>query len=225
MNFTRTRIILLGATVALSSALSSSMLFAQMDPMSPPASATQANPSQPPASTTSMRDSVGNAGDIGQIMKDKMFLRRAAESNIAQVKFGQLVAEKATSDDVKAFGQTMIDDHTQLNHQLAPVADAMGIRLPQEMNKDDQAEYEKLKALSGSDFETAYLILMLKEHHQAIRNFRVEANSVSDEQLKDVVTKGERVIHEHLVMLNKLAREKGIPMPTHGGKPAPPPAS
>ena len=113
MNFTRTRIILIGATVALSS----SMLFAQMDPMSPPASATQANPSQPPAATTSMQDSVGNAGDIGQIMKDKMFLRSAAESGIAEVKFGQLVTEKATSDDVKAFGQKMIDDHTQLNNE------------------------------------------------------------------------------------------------------------
>ena len=89
----------------------------------------------------------------------------------------------------------------------------MGIRLPKEMNKDDQAEYEKLKALSGSDFETAYLTLMLKGHHQAMRNFRVEANSATDEQLKDVVTKGEHVIHEHLVMVNKLAREKGIPMP------------
>ena len=220
MNFNRTRIILGAATL-----LTSSMLFAQMDPMSPPASATQANPSQAQPATTSMQDSVGNAGDIGQIMKDKMFLRSAAESGLAEVQFAQLVSEKATSDDVKAFGKMVIEDHTQMNNEMAPVADAMGIRLPKEMNKDDQAEYDKLKNLSGNDFETAYLTLMVKGHHKAMRNFRVEANSVSDQQLRDFVTKGEHVIHEHLVTVNKLAKEKGIPMPTRNGKPAPPPAS
>ena len=141
MNFNRTRIIMLGTAAALSS----SVVFAQMDPMAPPASATQANPSgqQRPA-TTSMQDSVGNAGDVGQIMKDKMFLRAAAESGIAEVKFSQLALEKSTTDDVKTFAQKMIDDHTQLNAAMSPVADAMGIRLPKEMNKEDQAAYEKL---------------------------------------------------------------------------------
>ena len=222
MNFNRTRIILLGTAAALSS----SVLFAQMDPMAPTASATQANPSQQqrPA-TTSMQDSVGNAGDVGQIMKDKMFLRTAAESGVAEVKFSQLALEKSTSDDVKTFGQKMIDDHTQLDAAMAPVADAMGIRLPKEMNKEDQAAYEKLHTLSGSDFETAYLLQMVKVHHKAMRNYRIEANSVTETQLTDFVTRGEHTIHEHLVMVNKLARDKGIPLPERAGKPSPPPHS
>ena len=222
MNFNRTRIIVLGAAAAFSS----SALLAQMDPMAPPASATQANPSeQQRPSTTSMQDSAGNAGDVGQIMKDKMFLRSATEGSIAAVKFSQLALEKATSDDVKAFGQKVIDDHTQLNAEMAPVADAMGIRLPKEMNKADQAEYVKLSALSGSDFETAYLTLMLVEHRRSMRNFRVEANSVTEPQLSELVAKGERALHEHLGMVNKLAKEKGIPMPVRAGRPASPPPS
>ena len=222
MNFNRTRIILLGTAAALSS----SVVFAQMDPMAPPASATQANPmgQQRPA-TTSMQDSVGNAGDVGQIMKDKMFLRAAAESGIAEIKFSQLALEKSTTDDVKTFGQKMIDDHTQLNAAMSPVADAMGIRLPKEMNKEDQAAYEKLYTLSGSDFETAYLTQMLKMHHKSMRNYRIEANSVTEPQLSDFVAKGEHTIHEHLVMVNKLARDKGVPMPERAGKHAPPPPS
>jgi hypothetical protein len=36
------------------------------------------------------------------------------------------------------------------------------------------------------------------------------------------VVKAEGVIHDHTVMVDKIARAKGIPIPAHGGhKPAP----
>ena len=226
MNCNRTRIIMLGAAAFIVSTVLPAHLSAQMDPMSTPASATQPNrPQQQQPSATSLQDSASNAGDVGQIMKDKIFLRSAAENSIAELKFGELAVEKATSEDVKAFGQKMIDDHEQLKTDLANIADAAGIRLPKDMNKADQAEYERLKTLSGSDFETAYITRMIKGHHRAMRDFRVEAMGSPDQDLRDFVTKGEHVIHEHLVMVNKLAKDKGVPMPQRGSKHAPPPAS
>ena len=158
-------------------------------------------------------------------MKDKMFLRRTAEGGVAEVQFGQLAVQKSNSDDVKAFGQKMVDDHTALDNDIAPIADSMGIMLPKEMNKADRAEYDKLKEMSASDFDFAYLTLMLNEHHKAMRDFRVEEMGVTDPALKAAVVKGEGVIHEHLVMVIKLAREKGVPIPQHGSKPTSPPPS
>lgn len=218
MNFHRTRIIVLGAVTLLAPAV----LLAQSDPIGFPAPSSQANPAQAQTPTTSSQDSAANAGDVGQIMKDKIFLRTATESGIAEARFGQLAVQKSSSDDVKAFGQKMVDDHTRLDNEMAPIADAMGIRLPKEMNKADQVEYDKLKEMSGSDFDTAYLTLMVKGHRKAMREFRVEEASASEPALKAAVVKGEGVIHEHLVLVNKLAREKGIPMPEHGPKPPPP---
>ncbi len=110
-------------------------------------------------------------------MQDKMFLRKAAEGGIAEVKLGQLAAQKASSEDVKAFGQKMVDDHTKLNLEIAQVADSMGVMLPKSMNKEDQAEYDKLNALSGNDFDIEYLTFMVKDHHQDLHEFRIEAAS------------------------------------------------
>lgn len=195
------------------------VLFAQMDSGVMQASNGQSlPPGQQPAS---MQDSGPNAGDVGQSVKDRMFLRGATEAGIADVKFSQLAMEKTSSDDVKTFAQTMVDDHTRLNQNLARVADSMGITLPKHMNKEDEARYAKLQSLSGTDFDTAYLTLMVKDHHRAMRVFRMEANTVNDPSLRDAVGDGEHVIHGHLVMVNKLAREKGIPMPEH--KQGPPP--
>jgi putative membrane protein len=173
-----------------------------------------------------MQDSARNAGDLGQLMQDKMFIRKAAEGGIAEIKLGQLAAQKGGSDEVKALGQKMVDDHTKLNNDMAQVADSMGVMLPKTMNKDDQAEYDKLDKLSGNDFDVEYLTFMVKDHHKDLHDFRMEAASPADQTLHEAVVKAESVIHEHAVMVDKLARARGVPVPAHGGNhPAPAPTS
>jgi putative membrane protein len=170
-----------------------------------------------------MQDS-SDSGQTAQMTKDRMFLRAAAEGGIAEVQFGQLAAQKGSSEEVKTFGQKMVDDHTALNKDMGTVADSIGIKLPTHMNKTDQAEYEKLNGLSGDEFDTEYLTLMVKDHHKDLREFRLEAAGTQDQTLKDAVIKAQGVIHEHLVMVNNLARSKGIALPAHrGGRPSPPP--
>jgi putative membrane protein len=197
--------------------LSSSLLFAQFDPTAIIASQTQPNrPQQQMPSTTSLQDSAPNSGDVGQVMQDKMFLRKTTEGGIAQVKLGQLAVAKASSDDIKALGQKMVDDHTNIDNDIAQVADTMGVMLPKTMSKEDQAEYDKLGKLSGNDFDIEYLSLMVKDHHHDLHAFRIEAASPADPALHDAVIKAERIVHEHKVMIDKLAHAKGVPAPSHG---------
>jgi putative membrane protein len=220
MKFHHVRPILLGTVI-----MSPGLLFAQFDPTATSASQTQPNrPQQQAPSTPSLQDSGPNSGDLGQVMQDKMFLRKAAEGGIAEVKLGQLAAQKGSSDDVKAFGQKMVDDHTKLNLEIAQVADSMGVMLPKSMNKEDQAEYDKLNALSGNDFDIEYLTFMVKDHHKDLHEFRIEAASPADATLHNEVVKAQSIIHDHTVMVDKLARAKGIPVPSHGEhKPSPAP--
>lgn len=182
-------------------------------------------PQYGPQPMASEQDSIGNSGQTPQMMKDKMFLRKAAEGGIAEIQFGQLAAQKGDSEEVKALGQKMVDDHTALNKDMEPVADSMGVKLPTHMSKSDQAEYDKLKGLSGADFDTEYLTTLVKDHHMDLREFRLEAANTQDQALKDAVIKSQKVIHEHMVEVDKLARSRGIDIPRHrGSKPAPPPA-
>jgi putative membrane protein len=221
MKFIPARVLIVGAAL-----FSPVLLVAQSDPMSPPATQTQPNRPQQFPSSSSAQDSAPNSGDVGQIMKDKIFLRKAAQGGMAEVKLGQLAAQKGSSEDVKAFGQRMVDDHTKLNNDMAPIADSMGVRVPKDLSKDDQAEYDKLSGLSGDDFDMEYLSFMVKDHHKDQREFRQEAASTTDPTLQAAVANGAKVIHEHTVMVDKLAREKGVPMPQHGGnKMAPAPTS
>jgi putative membrane protein len=187
-----------------------------------PSNQPQPGPGQQQNARPSMQDSVGSSGDHAQTIKDKMFLRQAAEGGMAEVQFGQLATQKGGSDDVKAFGQKMVDDHTALNKEMGDVADTAGVMLPKHVNKEDQAEYDKLNGLSGDEFDTEYLTLMVKDHHKDLREFRMESASTQDPALREAVVKGQRVIHGHLVMVDKLAKSKGIEVPGRGGTKPPP---
>lgn len=178
-----------------------------------------------PMSPNDLRQMPGSAtqdsntgGDTVQNMRDKSFLRKAAEGGLAEIEFGHLAAQKGASDEVKTFGQKMVDDHTKLNEKMAPIADSMGVTVPRHLNKEDQAEYDKLSSLSGDAFDKEYITAMVKDHHTDLREFRAEANSTTDPTIKQAVSDGAIVIHEHMVMIDKIARSKGIATPGERGK-------
>ena len=153
--------------------LCSTTLFSQMDSSAILISSAQTSQPGQPASEQitppAEQDSGQNAAVNSQAVRDRMFLRGAAESGIAVVKFSRLALEKSSSDDVKTLARTMADDHTKLDEDLGRVADSLGVMMPKEMNKADKTEYGKVQALSGSDFDRAYRALMFKEHHRAMR--------------------------------------------------------
>lgn len=224
------QIVLLGTAVALFP----TAIFGQGDAgsLQEAMSQGQGNPSgmpQPRPSrqdqTPSMQDSTANNGQTPQMIKDKMFLRKVAEGGIVELQFGKLATQKAASEDVKTVAQKMVDDHDAFNKVIEPVADSMGVKLPTHLNREDQAEYEKLNGLSGEDFDTEYLTTMVKAHHKELRAFRLEAADVQDPGLRDAVVKGEHMVHEHMVMVDKLAKNKGLVVPHHyGNRPPAPPA-
>ena len=176
----------------------------------------------------SMQDSTmagnGMSTDLS-LAKDKMFVRHAEEGGLAMVQLGQMAKTKASSDDVKQFGQTMIDDHTKLNTDLAPIADSLGVEIPVRLNRTDQDEYNKLNGLSGPAFDKEYLSYMLKDHRKDLHDFRVIDRTTPDPDLKDTVDNGIKVIALHLYLVNKLAVANGVPgafKPTIPAPPAPP---
>lgn len=168
----------------------------------------------------------GSAGVDTQLMKDKMFVRKATEGGFAEVQFGQLAARKASSDDVKKLGQKMVDDHSMLDKEMKPVADELGVRSPDKMNKSDQEEFAKLNSLMGADFDKEYLTYALMSHRKDLHEFHAEESQTNDPELKDAVTNSTKVIAGHLYMVNKLALANGVPTAhkmTPAATPPPPP--
>lgn len=200
------------------------MLRAQTDPSSNPGSNPASNPASGPGTSggqttpgvrrgTASGDPDVNQGGDGTdsaAMKDKIFLRKAAQGGLAEVKLGELASEKAGSDDVKQFGKRMVTDHTRLNEMMKPIADEMGVMVPTKLNKMDQAEYDKLSGMSGDAFDKEYLAYMTRDHHQDIKEFEAESEHGGDPTLKETAATGLRVIARHARMVEKLDAAHGV---------------
>jgi putative membrane protein len=159
----------------------------------------------------------GAGGTDAQLMRDKIFVRKATDRLYAEQQFGQLAVQKASNEEVKKFGERLVKDHPMLDTGLQPAQDKMGIHTPAKLGKGGQAEYDKLNGLSGADFDKEFLIVMVKNHVKELDEFKAEEESTNDPALKDVASKGERVVYYHLRYANKLAAANGVPpapMPT-----------
>jgi putative membrane protein len=193
---------------------------AQVNPLNATAPQTQPNqPGRVQPQTQSLHDSAGAPGDTVQELKDKMFLRSAVASNLAQVQMGELAASNAASADVKELGQKLADDRKKLNVSMAAVADSIGVRVPDKLSKTDRAQYDHLKTLSGEAFDKEYLTCVVRDHHEGLRDFRVESQTTTDAELKVAVDQGAKVLHENLGTIRRLAEQNGVPIPKRGQAP------
>jgi putative membrane protein len=142
---------------------------------------------------------------------DKNFVRSALEGGNAEVALGKLAAQKGNSEDVKQFGQKMVQDHTQFSHEMRDVAQKEGIRPPDGTGTKDKALEAKLKTLSGHAFDSAYIGAMVKDHRQDLDAFNKEANKGNDTAIKDAASRGALLIGEHLKLAEQLARSHNLP--------------
>jgi|SRR5581483_11153367 len=141
---------------------------------------------------------------------DKTFVKEAAEGSNAEIELGKMAQQKGSADDVRQFGQRMVTDHTQLNQQMQPVAQALGVTPPAGTSASDKAEAAKLKALSGDSFDKAYIQAMVKDHQKDLNKFQTEAKTASDPELRQAAAQGADVIRQHLEMAERLAKMHNI---------------
>lgn len=145
-------------------------------------------------------------------MSDKKFVRGAAEGGLAEVELGRLATEKASSDQVKKFGQRMVDDHSKANDELKQVASAEGIQIPDKLSAKDQMTKDRLSKLSGEQFDKAYMKDMVKDHTQDVADFQEESASGSDAAVKDFATKTLPTLQSHLQEAQQIAPMSGNSM-------------
>jgi len=180
----------------------------------------QMDPGMPQQQQPGMQDSVGSSGMTGPQMRDRAFVLDAVSGGIAEVQMGQLALQKSSNDEIKKFGQMVVDDHTAMGKQMESVADSMSIRVIKKLDKAHQAEYDKLKALSGSNFDNAYLVYMFTDHRDEQHAYRVELVVVTDGPLKDQILADSPIIRRHLQAVTKIAEDLKITLPVRRPPPA-----
>ena len=131
---------------------------------------------------------------------DKTFVEKAAVGGMAEVQLGNLAQQKAASDQVKQFAARMVTDHTKANDELKQIASTKGVQLPSSLDKKHQSDMDRLQKMSGADFDKAYMSHMVDDHKQDVAEFKKEASSGHDSDVKSFASKTLPTLEEHLKM-------------------------
>jgi putative membrane protein len=195
--------------ISATAVLAGVVAVAQMPPSGQPSGGQQApqqptNPGQGPGAYP-------GSAPTGQDFGAKIFISKGMEGDQSEIQMGQLAQQKSQSNDVKQLAQKIVNDHTQMDEKwFKPLAKQMNVSEPKGPSKKDKKMAEKMETLSGNEFDTEYLTMMLKDHQKDLKEFQDEANSAQDPSVKQVAQQGASVISQHLQLIQQVAKSHNI---------------
>jgi putative membrane protein len=139
-----------------------------------------------------------------QANPDATFMLDAAMANMAEVEHGRTAAANAQNDEVKKFGQRMVDDHSKTLEELKALASQKQVTLPTMLDQKHRAMQEKLEKAKGHEFDHLYMQQMVTAHKGAVTLFQHEATNGKDADVRAWAEKKLPTVQEHLKIATEL---------------------
>jgi putative membrane protein len=148
----------------------------------------------------------GQGGSMALSSSDRKFMMEAAAGGMAEVEMARLAVDKASSDDVKKYAQQMIDDHTAANTELMQIASQKGVTLPAGPDAKHMALMEKLRGMSGADFDRMYIKEAgVGDHSKMEKLFMKESTGGKDTDARAFASKTLPTVQMHLKMARDMS--------------------
>jgi len=134
----------------------------------------------------------------GEDDPDEQFLVYAAETNLEEIRLGQLAQQNGMLKEVKELGKMLEEDHTKLMNDLTKLADKRSIKLPSSPDDNTLNTYAKLSAKSGTVFDKKYCNFIISAHKDAITVFKRVSAESDDSDIRVWATETLTGLRKHL---------------------------
>jgi len=139
-------------------------------------------PSGNPANITPYLMDMGFGTDQGNIgpfvtSSDKQFAQTTAMRALIQLKLAEAALQKSERADVKGVAQRMTDDYTRWGEGIRKASAYLNIKIPTEIDARHQSDVDRILALSGHEFDEAYLKEVSRLQHKALTITQYEAEN------------------------------------------------
>jgi putative membrane protein len=125
---------------------------------------------------------VGTGGAGADVKDDDDFVHDVALKNLAEIELSRMALEKATSPDIKAFAQRMIDEHGAAGNKLKSAASGVPIDWPAQLDEKYKKIVDELAKEQGTDFDHEYAEAMVESHQDLAAKLesRLDVQSLAD---------------------------------------------
>ena len=134
-------------------------------------------------------------------------MMQASYGNNAEVDAGKTADSMSANTGVKMFGQMMVQDHTTAQSELADIADAWQVDLPQTPDTAHIRMKQQMMTLTGFTFDTAYMHSQVRDHEVNIALFQDAADHSDNQTLKNYANKYLPKLRMHHMMADSIAMQ------------------
>lgn len=135
------------------------------------------------------------------------FVRKAAEGGLAEMKMGELAQRKSSNQAVRQFGRQMVKAYVLASEKLRIAAGELGVTVPDQMSGKQRVNYNKLRKLSGVEFDRAYIRAQIEEHKQTVRLYMNEARRDGPARVREFAMKTLLTLERHLTDAEQISQK------------------
>jgi hypothetical protein len=157
--------------------------------------------------TRQLRDLAEDGGAID----DKLFVLWEYAGALRERELAKTVLGKATDPEVKALAVLVRDGHQAGMDAMVPIAEELGITLPEGTTAIELAAIEAAGALPPVDLERFFLLRQRAMHAWDITVFDDFGAVAKNERLKRYVADTRAPLRDHAETVVRLANKRGIP--------------
>lgn len=131
-------------------------------------------------------------------------------ADTVDVDYGKLAVKKTSNQAVKEFAETMVRDHTAVNDKAIALAKKLGVTpeasdTSRSLTANGKKELEKLKALTGAEFDKAYVDNEVSYHEAVIGMLdNTLIPNTKNAELKSLLESGRPIFVAHLAHAKQL---------------------
>ncbi len=120
-------------------------------------------------------------GNVGPFVTntDKQYAQAMAVRGMMEIRLGQAALEKSGREDVKNLAHRMITEYLSWDAGMEKAAAKLSITMPSDMDAKEKAEVDRISALSGPEFDRAYLKEVIKLQTKALTMSHHEASDAA----------------------------------------------
>ena len=144
---------------------------------------------------------------VDHTMTPEAFVQAVAASDLLEINLGTMAMAKADEQTVKDFGHRMVTNHTAIQVIIGKIAVAQEITLPTEIAADDTAIVTSLEALSGEEFDKAYMAYLADENPKILAMYRWQYDNCTDPTVKPFASQTMPIIGTHARLAEALNAE------------------
>jgi len=145
-------------------------------------------------------------------------LSKVNQTNKVEVELGTMAMERGSSLEVRRFGELLLRDHQAADEKILAEARRKNISIldvsmlsPDEIEnmQAERADIEKMKTLSGVEFDTAFLQLMQEGHKAPTAWLRPKLDTIDDADIRELLLKIYPILEQHHALAGNLLAQRG----------------